>query len=63
MAYLDGRPVLAIGEQPGGEGKWVRYFAIGYIANSLKAVAENGGEEWFASFNKISIFREPVTGQ
>lgn len=44
IAVLDGESILAIGEQTGGQGNWVTFFATPNIVKSASLVIENGGE-------------------
>jgi hypothetical protein len=55
MAYLGDSPVLAIGEQPGGQGQWVTYFATSDIAASQKAVAANGGQVFLPAMKVMDV--------
>lgn len=44
IAHYDGQPVLAIGEQSGGQGHWTTYFSTDDIDQSVERVKENGGQ-------------------
>ena len=44
IAFLNNKPVLGIGEQSDGEGRWITYFSSSDIEAAAKRVRDAGGE-------------------
>jgi predicted enzyme related to lactoylglutathione lyase len=55
IAHLGGRPILGIGEQESGEGKWVTYFSTSDIEASQKKVVEAGGQVFFPAMKVMNL--------
>lgn len=55
IARHNGRAVLGIGEQPGGEGRWVTYFSTSDIERTADRARDNGGNVFFPPMQVMDV--------
>ncbi len=55
IARHNGRAVLGIGEQPGGEGRWVTYFSTSDIGRTADRARNNGGNVFFPPMQVMDV--------
>lgn len=55
IARNNGKAVLGIGEQPGGQGRWVTYFSTTDIARTAERAKDNGGDVFFPPMQVMDV--------
>jgi len=55
IARHDGKAVLGIGEQPGGQGRWITYFSTTDIERTAERAKEHGGNVFFPPMQVMDV--------